>query len=246
MTTQPSQSNQLIADYLREVKVSTWVRTVPSSQASALVNEVRAQIDAALAEAGDRDEATVYRVLDRLGPPAGFVERLAPTPRSPAQQALDTVLTPVTQARAMLAARGWGLAEIGALLLLVVGPFVLWWLGPLFGIALVRVAADRWPAAVTKRATVFVAAMLGVQFVIAAALFAFILPNRMELLFQPFWVRIGPFDDWLNPGGAGSLSLIELLIISPAFIAGIGSAIYLARGRRYRSPASGSVGVEPN
>jgi hypothetical protein len=228
------------------VKVSTWVRSVPSSQASALLNEVRARIEAALAEEGARDEATVYQVLDRLGPPVGFVERLALTPRSPAQQVIDTVLAPVTRARAVLASRCWGFAEIGALLLLVVGPFVLWWLGPLFGIALVRVAADRWSAAVTKRATVFVAVMLAVQFVIAVALFAFVLPNRMELLFQPLWVRVGPFDDWLTPGGAGSLSLIELLIISPAFIAGIGSAIYLARGRRYRPPASGSVAVEPN
>ena len=246
MATPQAQSDQLIADYLRELKVSTWVRGIPSSQAKALEKEVRSKIEAALADEAGRDDATVYQVLDRLGPPVAFVERLTPPLRSPAQQVIDTVLSPVTRVRAMLASRGWGLAEIGALLLLVAGPFVLWWIGPLFGIALVRVAANRWPAAVTRRATVFVAVMLGLQFVIAAALFAFVLPNRTGLLFHPFWVRIGDYVDWLNPGGPGSLSLLELLIIFPAFIAGIGSAIYLVLSRRHRPAPSGSVATEPN
>jgi hypothetical protein len=251
MATRQSRSDQLIADYLRELKVSTWVRGVPSSQAQALQNEVRSKIDAALAAAGDRDEATVYQVLDRLGPPVAFVEHLAATPRSTAQQVSDTVLAPITRVRAMLAVRGWGLAEIGALLLLFAGPFVLWWLGPIFGIILVRVAAGRWSAQVTKRATAFVVVLLAVQAVVATAIFVMVYVQGGSAAAQMQDLLL-LFDPNLNsgrglvPGALGLLSPVELLMISPAYVAGIGSAIYLALSKRYRTAPTGSVAVEPN
>jgi hypothetical protein len=67
------KADELIADYLREIKVSAWNRGVPREQVAALQSDVRSQIDAELAAAGSRDEATVYAVLDRLGPPSAFV-----------------------------------------------------------------------------------------------------------------------------------------------------------------------------
>jgi hypothetical protein len=251
MATQPSPSHRLIADYLRELQVSTWVRGVPSSQARALQDEVRSKIDTALAAAGDRDEATVFRVLDRLGPPVAFVEALAATPRSPAQRLIDTVTTPIRGTRAKLASRGWGMAEIGALLLLAVGPFLLWWLGPIFGIIVVRVAAGRWPADVTKRTTAFIAVMLALQAVISVALFvaAYMQGGSVAAQLQQLFLMFDPnvsTGTGLVPGRLGSLSPIEMLIVAPAYVAGIGSAIYLARGRRYRPAPSGSVAVEPN
>jgi hypothetical protein len=148
-------TDQLIDSYLHELKTSAWIRQVPASRTAALVAETRDRISAALAAAGKSDEATVYRVLDGMAPASDIVERDGATSHA--------------RWRSPLAARGWGLGEIGGLLLLIVGPFVMWWIGPIFGVILIGAAANRWSDQSEHRATVFVFVLLGVQFAIAAA-----------------------------------------------------------------------------
>ena len=57
----------LIRDYLGRLDAASW--TVPAPRRAELADEVREHIEAALAEAGSRDEVTVRNVLDRLGRP---------------------------------------------------------------------------------------------------------------------------------------------------------------------------------
>lgn len=57
----------LIRDYLRDLELEAR-RLVPD-RAEELVGDVREHIDVAMADAGQRDEATVRNVLDRLGKP---------------------------------------------------------------------------------------------------------------------------------------------------------------------------------
>src|SRR3954447_13909683 len=111
-------SDQLIDDYLHELKVSAWIRRVPAPRTAALENEVRERIAAELTATGKRDEATVYGVLDRLGPPSDFVAQEDARSATGADRAMHIVLTPAARLQFMLASRGWGVAEIGSLLLL--------------------------------------------------------------------------------------------------------------------------------
>jgi hypothetical protein len=136
---------------------------------------------------------------------------------------------------------GWGLAEIGSLLLLIVGPFYVGWVGPILGIILVRAAANRWTDRAEHRATVMVAALFGVQVVIALSLIVIAFMNGSLLsdslweLFSAFGLRGRETPPFLpSPGGAGLLSPIEILVAAPAFIAGIASGIYLAFSPRRR------------
>ena len=50
-------SDQLIDDYLHELKTSASIRQLPGPRTAALEREVRDRIDGALAAAGNRDEA---------------------------------------------------------------------------------------------------------------------------------------------------------------------------------------------
>src|SRR4051794_8280211 len=101
-------SDQLIDNYLRDLKVSAWIRQVPAPRTAALQNEVRHRIDEQLTAAGNRDEATVYGVLDRMGPPSDFVAKEDAPPMTGARQVMNAVLAPVARLRFLLAARGWG------------------------------------------------------------------------------------------------------------------------------------------
>jgi hypothetical protein len=245
MAANQAASDRLIAVYLRELKVAAWNRGVPSSQTATLQRDVRSQIDSALAEAGARDEATVYGVLDRLGPPIAFVERLSAAPRSAKQRALDTLLTPLTRVKALMTQRGWSWAEIGGLALLVIGPFVLWWLGPLFGISLVHYATNRWSDQAKRRATRFIGAMFAVQVLIVIGLLVFVvieggpLARLFDQVLSHFWLRFG-----MRGGvpmilvGGGEMSPLQILMASPLYLAGVGSAIYLALSPRYRPDPS--------
>jgi len=239
MALDESKADQLVADYLRELKVSAWMRQLPRSEAEALENDVRAKIAAALDAADGRDEATVQEVLDRLGSPSTFVSGLVDQPRSGLRGALDGVLAPFVRLRDV---HGWGLAEICGLLLLIVGPFYVGWIGPIFGIILVRAAADRWSDRVEHRATVVVASLFGLQVVIALALIGIMLTGG-GLLGEQLWelfslVGLGRANDspinLPSPGGAGLLTPVEIIVAAPAFIAGIGSGIYLALSPRHR------------
>ena len=66
-------SDQLIDNYVHELRVSAWIRQLPKPRTAALETEVRERIDGELAAAGNRDEETVLGVLDRLGPASEFV-----------------------------------------------------------------------------------------------------------------------------------------------------------------------------
>jgi hypothetical protein len=242
MTASESKSEQLIEDYLRELRVSAWNRQLPRSQTTALEAEVRLDIRAALEEAGNRDEATVYRVLDRLGAPGDIVAKVTARPRSDVERAVDFGLAPILRVHAAFRSRGWGLAEVGALVLLLLGPFLLWWIGPIFGIILVRVAADRWSHRATHRATNFVVGVFAVQVLIAVGLLVYVLtlggPFDVEISkvfssFSPGRWGLSPLSPFL--GGAGPLSPLQILLVSPPFVAGIASGIYLALSPRQRA-----------
>jgi hypothetical protein len=240
MSAAESKPERLIADYLRDIRVSAWHRQLPPSQTAALVDEARIDIDAALEAAGNREEATVYRVLDRLGAPGDIVARATAPPPSDFERAVDTVLAPVHRIRDEFRARGWGRAEVGALILLIIGPLFLWWIGPIFGIILVRVAAGRWSDHATHRATDFVAAVFAVQFVMSAALLVYVLasggPSDAEITkvftsFRPGIGALSPLSPFL---GGGPLSPLQILLAAPSFVAGLGSGVYLALSPRYR------------
>jgi hypothetical protein len=237
-------SDQLIDDYLHELKVSAWIRRLPAPRTAALENEVRERIAAELAATGKHDEATVYAVLDRLGPPSDFVADEDSTPAAGADRAMHTVLTPVARLHFTLASRGWGVADIGSLLLLIVGPFILWWIGPIFGIILVRTKSDRWSDHATHVATVIVFTALAIQAVVALAVFALVLIARSSdvdalrgLLsaMTPGHLRLGPlFTSTDTSVAVGPLFVVRIVVGLLAPIAGVSSGIYLALSPRYR------------
>ncbi len=239
-------SDPLIEDYLRELRVSAWNRRVPRPQAANLENEVRASIDAELAEAGDRDVETVLRVLDRLGPPSAFVADLTDAPPTESRRLIDTLMTPITRVRGLFEAYGWGWADIGALLLLIAGPFYLWWIGPIFGIILVRAAANRWAPKATHRATAVVVWLFAAQVIISVGLFVIVLAiggplaEQLQRIFSNFALG-GAGRSPLAPGFGGDepLSPVQLLMASPAYVAGGVSGVYLALSPRYRPEIHG-------
>jgi hypothetical protein len=233
-------SDQLIDDYVRDLRVSAWIRQLPAPRTKALENEVRERIAGELAAAGNRDEATVNSVLDRMGPPSEFVAQQDAAPVDGAHRAINTVLTPVARLRFMLAARGWGAAEIGGLLLLIVGPFLLWWIGPILGIILVRGWSDRWSERAEHKTTVVVFSLLTVQAILAIGLFFYVLAiggplgeqlQRVMSNFGPGAILsgldnpagLGPGLFWLRIGGG---------LLAP--IAGVVGGVYLALSPRVR------------
>lgn len=142
----------LVDDYLRRVEREA-LRLTPG-QAADLVGEVREHIDAALAEAGRRDEATVRTVLDQLGAPEAIVA---------ADSGWDgaAVGPAVGSSRVMpgsvVRGSGWGANEIGAILLITIGAILLPVVGPLLGLVFVW-ASRQWarPAKIVATAIAIV------------------------------------------------------------------------------------------
>ena len=237
-------SEQLVAEYLRDLRTSAWIRQLSPAQSADLEREVSADIDAALAAAGNRDDATVYGVLDRLGPAGDIVGQQYAPPPSAARRSLNTALAPVSRLRATLRVRGWGLAEIGGQLLLIVGPFILWWIGPIFGILLVRARAERWSDRTMHFATMVVGLLFVLQALISLALFAYALivggsalGELQRILYAAY--PTGLAGAGLVPpagasGGLGTLTLGQIVIALPAPLAGLVAGIYLAFSQRYR------------
>jgi hypothetical protein len=228
-------SDQLIDDYLRDLRVSAWVRRMPKSETAALENETREKIAAELAAAGNRDEETVYGVLDRLGPAADIVGQKDMTSPSGAVSTLNSVLAPVARLQFRLAARGWGLAEFGGLVLLIAGPYLLWWVGPIIGIILIRSYADRWSERAEHNATVVVFGLLAVQAIVAIALFVYALTSGGSLADQLQRVISGlaPFSG-SGPTIEGPLVLVRVVGSALAPIAGLVAGVYLALSPRIR------------
>jgi hypothetical protein len=235
-------SDHLIDDYVRELRVSAWIRQLSPAEIDELEYEVRGSIDASLVAAGRRDQETVYRVLDHMGPAGDIVARHRATPPSPTRQRIDNVLAPVTRLRAVLRERGWGAAEIVGLLLLIVGPFYLWWIGPIFGTILVRLAANRWSHHARHIATVVVVVLFSFQALTSLALVALELTGglpgsdfaRVLSMFAPGGLVGGLTPPMSTTPGLASLSPLDLVILLPAPLAGVLSGAYLALSPRHR------------
>lgn len=249
-------SDRLIDDYLRELKVSAWIVQLTPAETAELQNEVRERIEQELDAAGNRDEETVYRVFDKLGAPGDQLTRTRDGAASNGSETFVAGLTPVARLQSRLRRHGWGLAEIGALVLLIAGPFLLWWIGPIFGIILVRMAAERWSDRSMRVATTIVAALFSVQVLITLTAFVFVLINGGSLLFelQRIASRVMPIGEG-GPGifgGSGGLlgllsrSPFEIMLILLAPIAGVSSGIYLALSPRYRRKRSRCLRPSPH
>ncbi len=237
-------ADQLIDNYLHELRVSAWNQRLSAADTDALEIEVRAGIDASLNAEGTRTKATVYRVLDRLGPASDIVTRKLAAPRSSARQRLDTALAPLVRMRTILRQYGWGAAEIVGLLLLILAPFYFWWIGPIFGIILVRLAANRWSHHATHIATVVVVVLFAVQVVIGLGLVAIVLSGGLQSEnFQRVFSIFAPSAIFHGAGltpptgtipAPESISLMEIAVILPAPLAGVVAGVYLALSPRHR------------
>ena len=138
----------LIGDYLRRLDAAAW--PLPADRKAELADEVREHIDAALSEAGRRDEATLRNVLERLGPPEEIVAAEVsgePPARPLASGSAGTTAQP-----------GVGAIEIIAILLLTLGGFLLPLIGPVIGLAFVWLS----PAWSTRVKLVVSAIVIGV------------------------------------------------------------------------------------
>jgi uncharacterized membrane protein len=119
-------ADALVSDYLGRLEAAAW--PLPPERRIELASEVREHIEAALGEAGSRDEVTVRNVLERLGRPEEIVAGEA-AGSAPAASAVSVNLGP---SRASV-----GAVEIAAILLLTLGAFLLPLIGPVIGLVFV-------------------------------------------------------------------------------------------------------------
>jgi hypothetical protein len=227
-------ADQLIDDYVRDLRTSAWIRQLPKSRTEDLEDDVRERIEADLAAAGNRDAGTAHRVLDRMGPASAIIDAQSAAPPT----GLRRALTPVIRLRFLLSAHGWGIAEIGGLLLLVFGPFLVWWIGPIFGIILIRYAADRWSPRAMRIATGVVFGLLATQAFVALGTLGFLLISDGNLDAEETRRLMSGFNGgqlFQDAQGHGDpLAVVRIVGGLLAPVAGIGSAIYLALSPRYR------------
>ncbi len=149
-------TDPLVGDYLGRLDAAAWM--LPPDRRRELGEEVREHIVAALASAGNRDEATIRNVLDRLGPP---------------EEIIAAEVSPGGQSAPMLAQApigpgvgrpGLGGLEIVALLLLTVGAILLPFVGPLIGLVFVWMSSY-WTRNQKLIATLIVAFLLFVPII---------------------------------------------------------------------------------
>lgn len=116
----------LVRDYL--VRLDDVARPLPAARRTELAREVHEHIDAALAEAGRRDEVTIRNILERLGRPEEIVAAEAGWDAAqPGWAGSPSGGTSTARSR-------WGATEIIALLLIAVGWVVVPIIGPLIGL----------------------------------------------------------------------------------------------------------------
>ena len=233
-----TDSDQLIDDYLRDLRTSAWNRQLPKARTEALEDEVRDRIESDLDAAGRRDEATVHRVLDRLGPASGYIDAQSADQPTGARRIVDIALTPIARLRSLLDAHGWGIAEIGGLLLLFFGSFLVWWIGPIFGILLIRYAADRWSPRAMRIATGVVFGLLAAQAFVAVGTLGYLLVVDGGLDAEETRRLMSGFNGGQlfgdDPTRGDPLSVIRIVGAVLAPVAGIASGIYLLLSPRYR------------
>ena len=140
-------ADALVRDYLGKLDAASW--PLPRERRTELAGEVREHIEAALADAGRRDEVTVRNVLERLGPPEEIVaaEGATPTP-APAP-----TWSPGETAAAIRSP--WGPMEVIAILLLTIGSVLLPFIGPLLGLVFTW-ASRQWTSREKTIASVIV------------------------------------------------------------------------------------------
>ena len=233
---------------MHDLRTSAWIRQLAPEQTTQLENEVSARIATELDEAGNKNDSTVQSILDRLGPAGDLVDERYPAASGAARGPIRLAVAPIVPLRAKFARHGWGVAEIGGLLLLIVGPFLLWWIGPVFGILLVRAAAERWSERAMHIATVVVFALLGVQALMAVAFFGYTAINggagiedlqRIMSSFAPGRLLTGGL---VPPAGDSGLPfVIEIIAVWIAPFAGVSSGLYLALSPRYRRQRTKTV-----
>jgi len=142
----------LVRDYLGRLEAASW--PLPADRRRELASEVSEHIEAALSEAGRRDEVTVRNVLERLGRPEEIVAAEDGAGKEPAAAAAAP-----EQSKPIPAASPWGAIEIGALLLLTVGAVLLPVVGPLIGLVFVWISTQ-WTSRQKAIATIIVVALL--------------------------------------------------------------------------------------
>lgn len=141
-------ADALVSDYLGRLEAAAW--PLPPERRTELASEVREHIEAALAEAGSRDEVTVRNVLDRLGRPEEIVAgEAAGTGQSP----------PAVSVNVGPSASGVGAVEIAAILLLTLGAFLLPLIGPIIGLIFVWMSSA-WSTRVKVVVTAIVVAVV--------------------------------------------------------------------------------------
>lgn len=141
-------ADALVADYLGRLEAAAW--PLPPERRTELASEVREHIEAALSEAGSRDEVTIRNVLDRLGRPEEIVAGEA-AGTAPAAPVVSVSVGPTT-ARV-------GAVEIAALLLLTLGAFLLPIIGPVIGLVFVWLSSA-WSMRVKVVATAIVVVVI--------------------------------------------------------------------------------------
>ncbi len=141
----------LVRDYLGRLEAAAWPLAV--DRRAELIGEVREHIDAALREAGRRDEVTVRNVLERLGRPEEIVAAEAEPGEAP-----STWVAP-QRGGTVMASSAWGATEIIALVLLTVGALFLPFVGPILGLVFVW-ASTRWTTREKLIGTIIVAVLL--------------------------------------------------------------------------------------
>lgn len=146
----------LVRDYLGRLEAAAW--PLSADRKGELVGEVREHIEAALVEAGARDEVTVRNVLERLGRPEDIVAEEAGA--APAVGVTSAAQGSAQQGGSLL-----GAVEILGLLFLTVGSLLLPIFGPVIGIVFVA-ASTRW----TTREKVIAAVLLVSLFSLAPIL----------------------------------------------------------------------------
>jgi thiol:disulfide interchange protein len=135
----------LIREYLGRLEAAAW--PLEPGRRSELQAEVADHIEAALAEAGARDEVTVRNVLDRLGRPEEIVAADAEPGSTQAGSGPMIVAAP--------ARSPWGVVEILAILFLTIGAFLLPVLGPLVGVVFTS-GSSQWSTRAKVGVTILV------------------------------------------------------------------------------------------
>lgn len=147
-------ADALIADYLGRLRAASW--PLPAARREELQAEVTEHIQAAMADAGSRDEVTVRNVLERLGPPEEIV----------AGEGVGAASVPAAASPPVEVRNAWGAVEILAILFLTVGSVILPFIGPIVGLLFLW-GSRLWRTREKAVATLIVAVLLTLPVVAA-------------------------------------------------------------------------------